>query len=293
MKKLILFSTLLLIGGCQSLPKVSQQTLQASTVPTGCPEKPTNVLTKPEEIELSSQSVIKSGQASATKSIGYTFVAQAGQKLSYRTQDDICIWTYTPDNQLLNSGEIPQSGKYILQDSAPRGSTTFNLEMSLGTLEASPPSNVQTSSSDSPSLSTSIVNSSTPEVADFSQDEALKIVENWYQSKSRVFGFPFDKTLVEQYATGKLYEDTLKPNGSIDWLQNNNSYYTYENSQIKKIISFQNSGERPSLIVSISEELYLHGPKGVGWSQSKSYQGDFIYFFNKDNGVWKISEYKK
>ena len=121
----------------------------------------------------------------------------------------------------------------------------------------------------------------------------LKIVENWYQSKSRVFGFPFDRTLVEQYATGKLYEDTLKPNGSIDWLQNNNSYYTYENSQIKKIISFQNSGERPSLIVSISEELYLHGPKGVGWSQSKSYQGDFIYFFNKDNGVWKISKYKK
>ena len=137
MKKLILFSTLLLIGGCQSLPKVSQQTLQASTVPTGCSEKATNVLTKPETIELNSQSVTKSGQISAAKSIGYTFAAQAGQKLSYRTQDDICIWIYTPENQLLTSGEIPQSGKYILQVSAPRGSTTFNLEMSLGTLEAS------------------------------------------------------------------------------------------------------------------------------------------------------------
>lgn len=90
MKKLIIFSLLLIIGGCQALPKNLQQTqtLQAST---GCPEKPNNALTKPEEIQLESQSLVKSGQASADKSVGYTFTAQAGQKLSYRTKDDICV----------------------------------------------------------------------------------------------------------------------------------------------------------------------------------------------------------
>ena len=292
MKKLIVFSILLIIGGCQALPKVSQQTLQAST---GCSEKPNNSLLKAEEIQLDNQSITKSGQASADKSVGYTFTAQAGQKLSYRTKDDICIWIYTPDNQLLNSGELPQTGKYILQVSAPRGSTTFNLEMSLGTLEASQPSVPSPSSaetSDSHSTTPAISPSAT-EVADLSRDEALQIVQNWYQAKSHIFGFPFDKSLVEQYATGKLYQDTLKPNGSIDWLQSNSSYYTYDNSQINKILSFQNSGYQPSLVVNISKELHLHGPKGIGWNRSKTYNSDFVYFFSKNNGVWKISEYKK
>lgn len=100
MKKLIIFSLLLIIGGCQALPKNLQQTqtLQAST---GCPEKPNNALTKPEEIQLESQSLVKSGQASADKSVGYTFTAQAGQKLSYRTKDDICVWIYAPDTSTL------------------------------------------------------------------------------------------------------------------------------------------------------------------------------------------------
>ena len=295
MKKLIIFSILLIIGGCQALPNNLQQTqtLQAST--GGCPEKSKPALNNPEEIQLDSQSQIKSGQASADKSVGYTFTAQAGQKLSYRTKDDICVWIYAPDTQLLNSGELPQTGKYTLQVSAPRGSTTFNLEMSLGTLEASQPSVPSPSSaetSDTPSTTPAISPSAT-EASDLSQDEALQIVQNWYQAKPQIFGPSFDQSLVERYATGKLYQDTLKPNGSIDWLQSNSSYYTYESSQINKIRSFQNSGEQPSMIVNISEELYLHGPRGIGWSQSKTYNKDFIYFFSKDNGVWKISDYKK
>ena len=292
MKKLIIFLIFLIISGCQALPKVSQQTLQAST---GCSEKPKNSLTKAEQIQLDSQLQIKSGQASADKSVGYTFTAQAGQKLSYRTKDDICIWIYTPDNQLLNSGELPQSGKYILQVSAPRGSTTFNLEMSLGTLEASQPSVPSPSStetSDSPST-TPTISPSTTEVADLSQDEALQIVQNWYQAKPQIFGPSFDQSLVERYATGKLYQDKLKPGGSIDWLRSHDSYYTYEYSRINNVRSFSNSGSSPSIIVNVSEELYLHNPKGIDRKSSGAYNADFIYFFDKDNGVWKLSDYKK
>lgn len=303
MKKLVLYLTLLIIGGCQALPKVSEQTIQAST---GCPEKPKAALTKAEDIQLNSQTVSKSGQASANNSVGYTFEAQAGQKLSYRTTDDICIWLYTPDNKLLSSGEIPQTGKYILQVSAPKGSTTFNLEMSLGTLQASQPSVPSspaqtptpisvtptfTSSTPTPTSQTSTL--STTEVADISQDQALDLVQSWYKAKPQIFGPSFDQSLVEQYTTGKLYQNTLKPNGSIDWLRSNDSYYTYDNSTINKVISFSNSVSQPSIIVSISEELYLHGPRGIGWSRSKPYNADFIYFFEKDNGAWKISDYKK
>ena len=285
MKNLLFYLSLLSISGCQGL---SQKT-QLPQVSTGCTEKPQVVLTKENitKITLENQIINKSGQASATQSVGYTFAAQAGQKLSYRTQDDICIWTYTPDNQLLDSGEIPQSGNYILQVSAPRGSTTFNLKMSLGTLEA--PKSAENSSS---ALETSD-SPSTTEILDFSQEEAIELIQNWYDAKPQIFAPPFDQSLVEKYATGKLYEDKTKPGGSIDWLRSHDSYYTYENSKINKVVSFFKSGKRPAIILNVSETLYLHEPKGINGKNSGSYNSDFMYSFEKNNGIWKIYDYNK
>jgi hypothetical protein len=65
------------------------------------------------------------------QSTGFTFDAQSGQKLSYATAENVCVWVFTPDNKLLNTQTIPQSGKYTIQVSAPKGSTTFNLTLSL------------------------------------------------------------------------------------------------------------------------------------------------------------------
>lgn len=292
MKKLFIYFTLLMNCGCQALSQVSQQPTQAST---GCPEEPKTTLSKNnvDEISLSEQTVSKSGKASADKSVGYAFKAESGQKLSYRTGDDICIWIYTPDNELLNSGDITQSGTYTVQVSAPKGSTTFNLEMSLDTPQASQPS-VPSPSVEAPtSTETTTSTSAITEVADLSQDEALELVENWYKAKPQIFGPSFDQSLVEQYTTGKMYQDKLKPGGSIDWLRSNGYYYTYDNSQINKVISFSNTGSQPSITVNVSEELYLHGPKGIEYKNSGPYNADFIYYFAKDNGVWKLSDYKK
>lgn len=291
MKKLLLYFTLLMACGCQALSQASQPSIQTST---GCPEKPKAALNDPEEIQLNNQTVSKSGQASADTSVGYTFEAESGQRLNYRTSDDICIWIYRPDTELLNSGELAQTGKYTLQVSAPKGSTTFKLEMSLDTSQASQPSvpsspSTETSTSTEDSTSTSAIT----EVADLSQDEALELVENWYKAKPQIFGPSFDESLVEKYTTGKLYEDKLKPGGSIDWLRSNDRYYTYEYSRVNKVISFSNSGSQPSMIANISEELYLHGPKGIDEKSSGPYNADFIYFYAKNNGVWKIYDYKK
>lgn len=303
MKQLFLYITLLITCGCQAVSKVSQQSTQTST---GCPEKPETALSKDniKNISLTDQTISESGQATADKSVGYTFKAESGQKLSYRTGDDICIWIYTQDNQLLKSGELPQTGTYTLQVSAPKGSTTFNLEMSLGTLQASQPSvpsspSVETPTSTSAttesanSVETPTSTSATTESADFSQEQALELVTNWYKAKPQIFGPAFDQSLVEQYATGKLYRNTLKPNGSIDWLRSNGYYYSYETSRINKVMSFSNLGSQPSIMVRIFEELYLHGPKGIYRKSSGSYNADFIYFFEKVNGTWKISDYRK
>jgi len=263
-----------------------------------CPEQPKTTLSDPDvkPISLSDQTINVSGKASNDKAVGYVFEAKSGQKLSYRTHDDVCIWVYTPDNQLLNNGELPKTGNYALQVSARKGSTTFNLEMSLGTVQASLPlsssTSTETHSSPSPSTETLSSISTTTEVADLSQEQALELIENWYKAKSQIFGPPFDQSLVDQYTVGKLYQNTVKPGGSIDSLRSKDSYYTYNNSQINKVVLFSNSGSNPTIVVNVSEELYLHTSQGISQSNSGSYTANVIYFFQKDNEVWKIYDYQ-
>ena len=81
--------------------------------------------------------------------------------------------------------------------------------------------------------------------------------------------------------------------GSIDWLQKYNRYYTYNKSEITNVIGFSSSGSRPYIKVRIIEELYLQGEKGLDKTNSGEYQIDYIYFFAKENGTWKIYSNEK
>jgi hypothetical protein len=84
-------------------------------------------------ISLDTQEIKESGTAYLDTSIAFSFDAQSGQDFTYRTDDDICIWIYTPDSQILTGSKLPRNGKYIVQVSAPRGQTTFKLSMKLTT----------------------------------------------------------------------------------------------------------------------------------------------------------------
>lgn len=130
MKKLTFYILVFIFYGCQQQPQVLQQIPQASKP---CPEKPTSALNTKnvKEVTLSNQIVRESGQVSANKSIAYIFEGRAGQEFKRKTLDDICIWLYTPDNQIIHTEVLPNTGKYIVQITAPQGATSFNLEMSL------------------------------------------------------------------------------------------------------------------------------------------------------------------
>ena len=287
--KLILCAILVIVYGCSSFGNSSL--LKSS----GCPEKPITALSEKDvkEISLNEQTISESSQATATKSVGYKFKAQSGQKLSYQTEDDICVWIYTPDNQLISDGNLPQTGTYIVQVSAPKGSKTFDLQMTLGTLKAASSSSSSSPAAPKPSTQNSTPSSRSTQASDLTKDQALEIVKNWYSAKPKIFGPPFDRSLVDQLATGEFHYNKTKSDGSIAWLKNNNSYYTYRKSEIIQLVSFVNSPSRPSLTVNVSEDLTLHTPKGIDRSASGSFTSKFTYFFTKENGVWKISDSKK
>jgi hypothetical protein len=283
MKKLILCFIFLAISGCDALRGSS---LLVSPTSSDCSEKPTVALSEKdvEEISLNDQTLTKSGQASATKSTGYKFAAKTGQKLSYQTNDNLCVWIYSPDNELISGGTLTKTGKYIIQVSAPQGSKTFNLNMSLDVLQATSSSPAPTPSN---STSTQVITATSGN--NLTQDQALDIVKRWYEAKPRIFAPPFDTSLVDQLTTGTIHYKTVGSDGSVPWLRRNDAYYKYTKSEIRNVIDFSNSGSQPYIKVKIFEELYLYGRNGIDRDNSGQYQGNFIYWFEKDNGIWKIS----
>ncbi|MBE9220978.1 ARC6/PARC6 family protein [Dolichospermum flos-aquae LEGE 04289] len=308
MKNLVVYSTCLSVIGCQTIenPLANVSSVSSNAISSsGCGEKPMVSLSGKdvEEVVLNESTVTKSGQVSANKNVGYTFTATTGQKLSYNTDADVCLWVFTPDNTIFKGGELPRNGKYIIQVAAPQGVKTFDLTMGLGVLETaasiptvSPTDTPEATSertSDNNNYQSSLENNNIQPENDISQEQALELVEKWYAAKPRIFAPPFDKDLLNELATGKLYQRVGGEDGSIDWLQKYNYYYTYNKSAITNIMGFSNSGSRPYIKVRIVEELYLQGEKGIDQTNSGEYQIDYIYFFAKDNGTWKIYNNEK
>lgn len=312
LKNLVVYSTCLSVIGCQTIenPLANISSVSSNAISSsGCGEKPMVSLSEKdvEEVVLNESTVTKSGQVSANKNVGYTFTATTGQKLSYNTDADVCLWVFTPDNTIFKGGELPKNGKYIIQVAAPQGVKTFDLTMGLGVLEtaASTPTVSPTDTPERTSERTSentsennndqssLENNNIQPENDISQEQALELVEKWYAAKPRIFAPPFDKDLLNELATGKLYQRVGGEDGSIDWLQKYNRYYTYNKSAITNIMGFSNSGSRPYIKVRVVEELYLQGEKGIDKTNSGEYQIDYIYFFVKDNGTWKIYNNEK
>ena len=313
LKKLIVYSTCLSLIGCQTIENPLTNVSSNAISSSGCAEKPVVSLSGKdvETVALNESTITKSGQVSASKNIGYTFTATTGQKLSYSTDADVCLWVFSPDNEILKGGELSKNGKYVIQVAAPQGAKTFDLKMSLGVLEtaANTPTVSTTDTPEGTSVNTSkntsertsennnsqssLENDNLQPENDISQEQALELVQKWYAAKPRIFAPPFDRDLLNELATGKLYQRVGGEDGSIDWLQKYNRYYTYNKSEITNVMGFSSSGSRPYIKVRIIEELYLQGEKGLDKTNSGEYQIDYIYFFAKENGTWKIYSNEK
>ena len=132
LEKVLACFILLVLVGCKA-PVKSSNTVAISTS-NNCPDKPTGLLNsdRVKLIDLDSQTLKESAIVSPGKDQGYAFTAKAGQTINYRTAQNICTWIFTPNNEVINSTNLPVDGRYTMQVATLTGSTTFELEMSLG-----------------------------------------------------------------------------------------------------------------------------------------------------------------
>ena len=121
------------IVGCQGNTQQNQSNIK-------CPIESKVALAKNnvENITLNATEIGKSVMAGANKPRAYSFIGKKGQKLNYKTSDNLCIWLYSPELNLLSDTILPQDGKYFIQLSPPEGSGTFELKISLTGNESSP-----------------------------------------------------------------------------------------------------------------------------------------------------------
>jgi hypothetical protein len=291
---------------CQSGSSNPQNLLTSSNT---CPDQPTGTLDSKDvkPISINNQSFKASDTIGFGQNLGYSFDGKAGDKLSWKTSENICIWVFAPSTKLLKGNELTENGKHIIQVSVPTGRTTFTLEMGLGnTVAASTPvvpvttSPVATTSQPANNPVQPTPTNTVPPVqsnstgSSLTQDQAVGIVQGWLNSKGQIFGRPFNRQLARQFTTGSLYYDIAeKPNGSIDWLRNNNSYYTYSLSRVDNVWAFDNSGSNPTLKVKITEDRTLYSASGnIDYDKSGRKTANYVYYFSRDNNGWKINDYR-
>ncbi|MEM1169775.1 MAG: hypothetical protein AAGJ08_12035 [Cyanobacteria bacterium P01_H01_bin.35] len=201
MKKTLLYLSISIIYGCSNLSTPENQLDLPSTSPTPtfveCPEKPKTRLGKTDtkSLSLTANIITISDTVNSEKQLGYKFYARTGKDFNYRITSNVCIWIFAPDTKLLQrreliiatqqdfpiSGEqmsinLPLTGEYIIQVSAPTKSSQFNLEMSLGNLPKPKPSVVSSETATSGSISTPIPEKSPTKA---SAEEAVK---NYYSN---------------------------------------------------------------------------------------------------------------
>jgi ARC6-like, IMS domain len=261
----------------QSVPSPSSSPSVAPDASTLCSEKTAGVLEQAsvKPLKLSTQAVTESGQLNAGRPIGYSFDAKASQRFNFKPSDDkICALVYTPSNKLLIGNELKEDGKYIVQVFIPQGSASFSIEMGLDSLLSSTPANTTSSGS-------------------LNKDQALRVVKSWLDSKQKVFAPPWDRTAIKTYTTGPLYSDITKSDGSLAWLKKYNAYYSFRPYKANKVLEYSNSGQRPSLKLEITEDQTLHTREGNDPSASGVNTATWTYFFELEDGIWKIYDYRK
>lgn len=140
-----------------------------------------------------------------------------------------------------------------------------------------------------------------------SRSAAIEAVQNWLGAKPQLFGSSYNTEVGEQLLTGIAYRENIRKTdnadaclasgtkeddclSSLEWLQRNNSYYLYDETQIVSIEDFYVRGDNQATIkVAVREKIsfYNNGKLKENPAATRTSRYDLQY----ENNQVKISFY--
>ncbi|NJN71548.1 MAG: DUF4101 domain-containing protein [Limnothrix sp. RL_2_0] len=127
--------------------------------------------------------------------------------------------------------------------------------------------------------------------------DAEAVVVKWLKCKSELFDYPYDVYCGELVLTGKAYDLNIKrsdgESSSVEWLQNNGSYYIFESQAIDEIRDFSMVGENQAVIeLVVTESRTLHNAQDKVDKNASGYDQRLVrYNLRWADNTWKIADY--
>jgi serine/threonine-protein kinase len=128
--------------------------------------------------------------------------------------------------------------------------------------------------------------------------DAEAIIANWLRCKSELFDYPYDRSCGKEILTGVAYQDNIQRDdgnlSSVEWLENNGSYYIFERQQIDEIVAFQLGDRNATIQLIVTEERTLYDANDNVDTDASGYDQRLVKYnleFTED-GLWKIADYR-
>ncbi len=118
------------------------------------------------------------------------------------------------------------------------------------------------------------------------ETDGVQLVRSWLEAKKRVFAPPYDLDVAADFLTGPAWRDVSKPDGSVDWLRKNNTYYQYGNNRVglKRVVKADAS--QLVLDLEIQEELNIY--KNGRLRQRRNSRETYRFDLRLVGDTWKI-----
>ncbi len=143
------------------------------------------------------------------------------------------------------------------------------------------------------SANTTNPNTFSPAASSITREAAISVLNKWQDAKRELFAPPFNRTLGAELTTGEAYRQNIGTGSSLDWLENNNSYYRYGVQKIDSVEKFIASNSRATIDIVITEDRRFYQNGKIVTGENTSFDTRLVrYSLQLEDGNLKISDYK-
>ncbi|WP_414619745.1 protein kinase domain-containing protein [Calothrix sp. CCY 0018] len=144
-----------------------------------------------------------------------------------------------------------------------------------------------------PAQQSSNPNNFTPATSSITREAAISVLNQWQDAKRELFAPPFDRNLGAELTTGEAYRKNVGTDSSLEWLENNNSYYRYGVQKIDSVEKFIASNNRATIDIVVTEDRIFYQSGEIVPGENTSFDTRLIrYSLQLEDGSLKISDYK-